>query len=126
MKEIDKGIAVAVAALGNPRDLAPFFRAPYLDISRAIEERLYARGIMIWSIDVSSEDWTELTEDQMVELVITGLEKAGKGIVLMHDIQPLTARALPKLIAELKRRKFNIVHVVPAPAPATKSTSLAR
>jgi peptidoglycan/xylan/chitin deacetylase (PgdA/CDA1 family) len=126
MKEIDKGIAVAVEALGNPRDLAPFFRAPYLDISRAIEKNLYSRGIMVWSIDVASEDWTELTEDQMVELVMARLEKVGKGIVLLHDIQPLTARALPKLIAELKRRKFSVVHVVPAPSAPARSTSIAR
>jgi peptidoglycan/xylan/chitin deacetylase (PgdA/CDA1 family) len=34
--------------------------------------------------------------------------------VLMHDIQPVTARALPQFLEELKRRNFRVVHVVPA------------
>jgi hypothetical protein len=32
----------------------------------------------------------------------------------MKDIQPNTARALPLLIEQLKRRNFRIVHVVSA------------
>jgi hypothetical protein len=32
----------------------------------------------------------------------------------MHDVQPKTAQVLPTLLAELKRRGFRIVHVVPA------------
>ena len=32
--------------------------------------------------------------------VIAGLEKEGKGILLMRDAQPVVARALPQLIAE--------------------------
>ncbi|MCC6946199.1 MAG: polysaccharide deacetylase family protein [Bradyrhizobiaceae bacterium] len=125
MKEIEKGIEVANEALGDPSKVAPFFRAPYLDITTQIQRELYQRGLMIWSIDVESDDWTEITEEQMVELVMQRLAKAGKGIILMHDIQPLTARALPMLLAELKRQNYKIVHVVPAqPAPA-KSSSLA-
>jgi len=125
MKEIDKGIEVANEALGDRSLLAPFFRAPFLDITTQIQRELYARGIMIWSIDVESDDWTDITEEQMVQRVMERLAKVGKGIILMHDIQPLTARALPMLLAELKRQNYKIVHVVPAPPAAAKSSSLA-
>lgn len=126
IKDINKGIAAITEALGNAGSLAPFFRAPFLEVTPAIEKHLFSRGFMIWSIDVASEDWTEQSEEQMVELVMSRLAKAGKGIILLHDIQPLTARALPMLLAELKRQNYKIVHVVPAPGPLPKSTSLTR
>jgi peptidoglycan/xylan/chitin deacetylase (PgdA/CDA1 family) len=124
-KEIDLGIAATTEALGNARDVAPFFRAPYLDINRQIEKYLHSRGLMIWSIDVSVDDWVGLTEEQLIELTVTRLEKAGKGkgILLLHDIQPATARALPALLAELKKRNFKIVHIVPTRPAPLKSTS---
>ena len=40
------------------------------------------------------------------------MEAKGKGIVLLHDIQPVTVLALPKLLRELKVRGFRVVHVV--------------
>jgi hypothetical protein len=36
-----------------------------------------------------------------------------KGIVLFHDIQPSTARALPVLLADLKAKGYRIVHLQP-------------
>ena len=42
------------------------------------------------------------------------MEARGKGILLLHDIQPATALALPEILRELKARGFKIVHVVPA------------
>jgi hypothetical protein len=41
------------------------------------------------------------------------LEKRGKGIVLMHDIHPNTAEALPELLRQLKVAGFKVVHIVP-------------
>jgi peptidoglycan/xylan/chitin deacetylase (PgdA/CDA1 family) len=124
-KEIEQGIAAAIEALGNPRDLAPFFRPPFLQLKRPLERHIVTQKLMVWSIDVDSEDWNDLTEEQLVADTVQRLEKAGKGILLMHDIQPVTMRALPALLAELKKRKFRIVHVVPAASPA-RTTQLAR
>ena len=42
------------------------------------------------------------------------LERKGKGILLLHDIQPRTVEALPRILRELKVRGYRIVHVVPA------------
>jgi peptidoglycan/xylan/chitin deacetylase (PgdA/CDA1 family) len=125
-KEIDLGITATTEALGNPRDLAPFFRAPYLDVTREIERYLFSRRIMLWSIDVAGEDWLDATEERFVGNAVTRLEKAQKGILLLHDMQPLTARALPNLLATLKLRNFRIVHVVPAPSGPQKSSKVNR
>ena len=42
------------------------------------------------------------------------LEALGKGILLLHDIHPATAEALPGLLQQLKDNGFHIVQVVPA------------
>jgi hypothetical protein len=78
--------------------------------------------MMVWSNDVDSRDWDELSEDQIVEEAIKGLEKAGGGILALQDIQPATARALPKLLSELKQRNFKIVHVVATQPQARANT----
>lgn len=117
-QDIDKGITTAIEALGRPDALAPFFRAPDLEMSKQSERYVLSKGIMIWSGDVDPEDWAEPTEEELVSKAIAGLEKQGKGILLLHDNQPVTARAIRQLLSELKARKFKIVHVVPAKASA--------
>jgi peptidoglycan/xylan/chitin deacetylase (PgdA/CDA1 family) len=68
----------------------------------------------VWSIDVDSHDWNDAPEEEIVAATMRGLQRSGGGIIAMKDIQPNTARALPLLIEQLKRRNFRIVHVVSA------------
>lgn len=111
--DINKGIAAVREALGPTRAAAPFYRPPYLSMTKELQRYLNEKGLMVWSIDADSEDWVPATDDALLDRTIEGLEKAGKGILLMHDIQPATARVLPRLLEELKKRNFRIVHVVP-------------
>jgi peptidoglycan/xylan/chitin deacetylase (PgdA/CDA1 family) len=112
-ENIELGIEAVTEALGKGRSPAPFFRAPYLDITKDLEKFLYARGLMVWDIDVDSLDWSLDSPEKVIEGTLAVLEKRGKGILLMHDIKPNTAKAMPVLLSELKRRGFRIVHVVP-------------
>jgi peptidoglycan-N-acetylglucosamine deacetylase len=112
-QDIELGIEAVTEALGKGRSPAPFFRAPYLGITKDLEKYLYARGLMVWDIDVDSLDWSVGAPEKVIENTLAVLEKKGKGILLMHDIKPATARAMPVLLSELKRRGFRIVHVVP-------------
>ena len=41
------------------------------------------------------------------------LARAKKGIILFHDIQPSTARAIPALLADLKAKGYRVVHLKP-------------
>jgi hypothetical protein len=45
-------------------------------------------------------------------------------MILLHDIRPTTALALPVPLRELKRRGYRIVHVVPATRYRTKTATL--
>jgi peptidoglycan/xylan/chitin deacetylase (PgdA/CDA1 family) len=121
--DISLGMEAVTEALGPKRRMAPFFRPPYLSITKEIEKYVISRGHMIWSIDADSIDWTFTTPDKVIERSMTELERVGKGILLLHDIKPATARALPSLLAQLKIRGFRVVHVVPQ--PPVLSTSIA-
>jgi len=112
--EIDLGIESITAALGDERALAPFFRFPGLGRSRAIEDFLSSRGIMTWSADFPADDWTHISGAKVMARALERLEHNGRGVLLLHDIQPATALMLPELLRELKHRGFHIVHVVPA------------
>jgi peptidoglycan/xylan/chitin deacetylase (PgdA/CDA1 family) len=112
--EIRAGMAAATTALGPDRLLAPYFRAPYLETSPAVEEYLRSRGLMLWGIDVDSEDWRNDSADNVISRVLRGLEKLHKGIILLHDVQPCTADALPRLLTELRGRGYKVVRVLSA------------
>ena len=48
---------------------------------------------------------------QVINSVLTKLEKSGKGIILMHDFQKHTAEALPVLLRRLKAGGYKVVHM---------------
>jgi peptidoglycan/xylan/chitin deacetylase (PgdA/CDA1 family) len=114
-QEIDDGIASTLAALGgDSTKLAPFFRIPGLLRAEGVEEYLASKGIQVWSADFPADDWRHIPPARVYDLAIKRLEAKGKGILLLHDIQPRTVAALPRILNELKARGYRIVHVVPA------------
>src|SRR6516165_2100594 len=86
--EVEGGVASVDAALGDAKGLSPFFRIPGLG------RRSAAKTI--------------------VQRAMQRLEAKGRGILLLHDIHPATAMALPMLLKELKAHGFHVVHVVAA------------
>src|SRR5712675_473252 len=113
-KEIEDGIASVTAALADGTAPAPFFRIPGLARAEAIEEYAESKGIQIWSADFPADDWRHVSSQRVYDLAIKRIEAKGKGILLLHDIQPRTVAALPRILRELKTRGYRIVHVVPA------------
>ena len=112
--EIDQGIADVGAALGDPKDLAPFFRFPGLARSDAVEEELAARSLIVFSSDTVADDWyRRIKPSEIVRRAMSRLEARGKGILLLHDIHPGTVAALPELLKKLKEAGFHVVHVIP-------------
>ena len=73
----------------------------------------------IFSIDVDSKDFRTRDPGSVHRRVMAGLAHAKKGIILFHDIQPSTARALPGLLADLKAKGYRVVHMVPKATVAT-------
>jgi hypothetical protein len=112
--EIDEGIASTAAALGDPAQVAPFLRIPGLLRSTEVEDYLTSKGIQTWSADFPADDWHRISPARVAQLAISRLEAKGRGVLLLHDIQARTEKALPHILRELKARGYRIVHVVPA------------
>ncbi|MGC1778869.1 MAG: polysaccharide deacetylase family protein [Xanthobacteraceae bacterium] len=117
-EEIDGGIADVSAAFGgDSRYLAPFFRIPGFARSDLVESELARRGLIVFSADVVADDWHRgITPAKIISLAMSRLEARGKGILLLHDIHPKTAEALPGLLEQLKANGFHVVQVVPSAA----------
>ena len=114
-KEIEDGIAAVQTAIGDGKQVAPFFRIPGLLRSDAADNFINSKGLMVWSTDVMAQDWKRrINEAGIVRRALDRIAAKGKGILLLHDIHPKTAAALPVLLTELKARGYRIVHVVPA------------
>ena len=109
VREVEDGIQSVQAALGPAMMVAPFFRAPYLQMTSDLEQFLFERDVMLWSIDVDPEDWRPQSPKDVIEHTLTLLEAKRSGIVLLHDVQPHTAAAIPGLLRGLKTRGFSIV-----------------
>jgi peptidoglycan-N-acetylglucosamine deacetylase len=111
-QEIEMGnSAVHSAAAGGK--VAPFFRFPDLQTPPQLLSYFADRNIAIFSTDIDSRDFTMHRPEQVVNSVMTQLEKWGKGIVLLHDFHRNTAAALPELLRQLKLAGYKVVHMVP-------------
>ncbi len=111
--DIDKGFAADEETAGQPTS---FFRFPGFADTPALLAWLKSRNIGIFGADLWASDWLKMTPDEERKLVLERLEKAGRGILLLHDTKESTAAMLPALLRDLKARGFKIVHIVPGNA----------
>ena len=115
--EINRGIAADEYAVYGQRrtdPATPFFRFPGFASSPTLLGYMNDRGFVVFGADVWASDWLPMTPDQELHLLLSRIEKVGRGIVLLHDTKLQTARMLPAFLRELKRQGYRIVHVVPS------------
>ena len=107
--EIEKGISAVEFAIGKPA--TAFFRFPVLQHPPEIVTYLGERNVGIFSTDLDSFDFKMRRAEQVVASVMKKLEKTGKGMILMHDFQKVTAEAMPQLLKQLKDGGYQVVHL---------------
>ena len=112
--EIERSFSIVHRAVGGPT--APFFRFPFLRDSPELLKYLAGRNIAVFSTDIDTFDFKGPQPEALVKHVMALLEKRGKGIILMHDIQPHTAAALPEILKQLKAKGYKVVQLT-AKAP---------
>ncbi|MBY6242497.1 polysaccharide deacetylase family protein [Methylosinus sp. Sm6] len=118
--DIDKGFAAVDAAgfgAAGPSPRAPFFRFPGFADTPELVSWLEDRSIAVFGADLWASDWQDMTPQAELELVMSRLEAARKGIILFHDSRASTARMMPEFLKALKARGFKLVHLVPGPGP---------
>ena len=115
--QIEAAFTAVEKAAGVP--IAPFFRYPYLSSSDATVAYLQSRNIAQFAIDIDSFDWRSRNAASVLQRVMSTLEQRGRGIILLHDIFPSTATAVPALLKALKAKGYKVVHLRPAAAVQT-------
>jgi peptidoglycan/xylan/chitin deacetylase (PgdA/CDA1 family) len=109
--EIEKGISAVRWAVGGPT--APYFRFPALRQPPELIEYLGTRNIGIFSADLDSFDFKMRKPEQVRQSVMAKLKKQGKGIVLLHDFQRVTAEAAMDMLNDLKAGGYKVVFMKP-------------
>ncbi|HZP79259.1 MAG TPA: polysaccharide deacetylase family protein [Pseudolabrys sp.] len=108
--EIEKGISAVSIALGN-KPIAPFFRFPALRHPPDMLKYLADRHVGVFSTDIDSFDFKIHKPDAVIASLFKKLDKRGKGILLMHDFQEATAKAIPEILAKLKAGGYKVVQI---------------
>jgi peptidoglycan/xylan/chitin deacetylase (PgdA/CDA1 family) len=90
----------------------PAYRFPYLEETPTLLDALKRDNITVASIDMGINDWIpEDTTAILAQRLTESLDKAGRGIILMHDANGPTAKALPTLLKVLKDKGYKVVHL---------------
>jgi len=108
-QEIDKTQALLNLVIPDDAHRTHMFRAPYGARNSMILGEVGERGLrsVLWNVD--SLDWSDPIPESIVHRILTELDHAGRGIILMHDIHPKTVIALPILLDELIKRGYTFV-----------------
>lgn len=108
-EELEKGFSAIKIATGAPPQ--SFFRFPFLKDPKEAMDVLSKRNVAVFSHDLDSFDFKIKKPDDVIKSVMSKLEKKGKGIILMHDLQTSTAQALPELLNRLQAEGYKVVHM---------------
>ncbi len=97
--EIDQSIRTLAKEANRPIGL---FRPPYGALSGAGRMRLKRLGLteVIWSIDTL--DWRAHDQERLRKKVLNMIIKQNGGIVLMHDVKPITAKVIATVLDDLE------------------------
>ncbi|MFG6433760.1 polysaccharide deacetylase family protein [Roseateles sp. LYH14W] len=88
------------------------YRFPFLAESPVLLKALATLGITVMSVDAGAEDWLpDQTPQMLADKLLGQLGRSGGGIVLLHDAQDQTARAMPFLLQALKGKGYRVVHL---------------
>jgi peptidoglycan-N-acetylglucosamine deacetylase len=98
-REIDASVRTLATQANRPIGL---FRPPYGALSGAGRMRLKKLGLteVIWSVDTL--DWRARNADRLRKKVIAMVIKQNGGIVLMHDVKPITAQIIASVLDDLE------------------------
>jgi peptidoglycan/xylan/chitin deacetylase (PgdA/CDA1 family) len=98
-KEIDASLKTLAIEANRPIGM---FRPPYGSISPSGRVRLKKLGLteVQWSIDTL--DWKAHNPDRLRKKVISMIKQDGGGVVLMHDVKPITAQIIAGVLDDLE------------------------
>jgi peptidoglycan/xylan/chitin deacetylase (PgdA/CDA1 family) len=98
-REVDASIRTLAAEARRPIGL---FRPPYGSLSAVGRGWLKKLGLteVLWSVDTL--DWKAHDPDRLRKKVISMIKHDDGGVVLMHDVKPITARIIAGVLDDLE------------------------
>ena len=121
MRDIEEGIRAVQAAQGitGSAVATPFFRYPGFADTPRLNDWLAQNGMVVFGSDLWGSDWTPMSPERQLSLLMGRLKRAGRGIILLHDVVGQTAAMFPAFLQALCAGGFKVVRVTPgAFAPA--------
>ncbi len=113
-KEIDASIRALSPQIGRPVGM---FRPPYGALGPAGRVRLKKLGLteVFWSIDTL--DWASHNAERLRKRVFDMIVKQKGGVVLMHDVKPITAKIAAVIFDDLEAENCRRLAVLATPVP---------
>lgn len=98
-REVDKSFEALAAHAKRPIGM---FRAPYGALGAAGRARLKKLGVteVFWSIDTL--DWQAKKPEKLRAKVMSMILKQNGGVVLMHDVKPITGQVIADVLDDLE------------------------
>ena len=98
-REVDASIRTLAAEAHRPIGM---FRPPYGSLSAAGRVWLKKLGLteVLWSVDTL--DWKAHDPERLRKKVISMIKHDEGGVVLMHDVKPITARIIAEVLDDLE------------------------
>jgi peptidoglycan/xylan/chitin deacetylase (PgdA/CDA1 family) len=98
-REVDASIRMLAAEAHRPIGL---FRPPYGSLGPAGRVWLKKLGLteVLWSVDTL--DWKAHDAERLRKKVISMIKHDDGGVVLMHDVKPITARVIAEVLDDLE------------------------
>lgn len=94
-------------AIKNATGEKPRYVRPPYGAAKKREAEIINRPLIEWSVD--SLDWQSKNKAAIIQQVVANTYPGS--IILMHDIQPATAEALPDIIKQLKEQEYQFVSI---------------
>lgn len=113
-KEMDASFRTLAKEADRPIGL---FRPPYGALSGTGRARLKQLGVteVIWSIDTL--DWKAHDAEKLRKKVLKMILHDNGGVVLMHDVKPITAKIIANVLDDLEAENCRRVAAQPAQEP---------
>ena len=108
--DVDRSIKTIKSKVS--KNVAPFFRFPYLSENQAVNRHLAGKGYGVFAIDVDSIDYKLSSTNSLVNRVMSELRRQGdRGIILLHDIKKVTSNGIGPLLDRLHQDGYKLVHI---------------
>ena len=101
--------AIANARRGHANATMPFFRFPFLRSSEPLLDAMREQGFATFHANIITEDHATPDPAELLAKSLAAVDAQGRGIVLFHDIQPVTAEILGAFLAEIATRGYQTV-----------------